>query len=277
MLATGADSALSWPLSVGERVREAIDTAMGFGRQPPAYSTVASALTAPALPASDCGIVFLAEKYVAGTAKPTQLRTLQNGMQYRRQQQCEAALFLYTCVRKGFLDTTVLNAGISFNERPENVCINAPLMRTIFPELDTRHFCYFEDLRIDSYLLIYYITWFITLSRCRPKVSDVGKAIGWKVNAEARDNWVFRLNSLHSRRESRPVRSSASAYILGLSERASPGSKFRSKVTPAPSSLSPFLIERSKSPLLLLPPPLHIHSPPRPHPLLPLKGNLFLR
>jgi hypothetical protein len=80
-----AGSALSRLLSVGERVRAAIATAMGFGCKPPVYSTVASALTATALPASDCGIVFLAEKYVDGTAKPTQIRTLQKGIQYRRQ------------------------------------------------------------------------------------------------------------------------------------------------------------------------------------------------
>jgi hypothetical protein len=43
----------------------------------------------------------------------------------------EAVMFLYTCVRKGFLDTTVLNAGISFNERPENVLQNAKLVRSL--------------------------------------------------------------------------------------------------------------------------------------------------
>jgi hypothetical protein len=77
-------------------------------------------------------------------------------MQYRRQLQYEAVLFLYTCVWKGFLDTTVLNAGISFNERPENVLQNAKLVRIIFPELDAHHFCDVGQLEIDFYLPIYY-------------------------------------------------------------------------------------------------------------------------
>ncbi|KAA8903179.1 hypothetical protein FN846DRAFT_891246 [Sphaerosporella brunnea] len=90
-----ASSALSWSLSVVE----AIATAMGFGRKPPASSTIAAALTAPsltAIPASDCGIVFLDES----TLPELQRRSApyKNGMQYRRQLQYEAVLFLYTCV-----------------------------------------------------------------------------------------------------------------------------------------------------------------------------------
>jgi hypothetical protein len=66
----------------------------------------------------------------------------------------------------------------------------------IFPELDAHISATLDSWKsIFTSRSIYYIAWFITMSRRPPKVSDivaVGKAIGWKVNNKPSENWEFR-------------------------------------------------------------------------------------